>query len=176
MKSREIYKFRESYTPYEKPCVSVGLQLAVLFDEKDKVKYLGGRWDADAKTWYMPADRLNKQHPSATMNGGMTIHEYLNSEKMIMGQYGVMNDEVCSLYATEETSHGRWADGVYELMKMESAGHPIVCAFQHWTGIDAVRCIGRDGKEQWLSPDDAREVWNALVETGYNAIKNEQNA
>jgi len=172
MKSREINKFRKTYVSYEKPCVSIGFKLAVLFDEKDKVKELGGRWDPDAKVWYMPADRLNKQHPSATMNGGMTIHEYLNADKMIMGQYGVMNDEVCSLYATEETSHGRGADGVYELMKMAPNGNPMVCAFQHWTSIDAVRCINREGREQWLSPDDAREVWNELVKTGYNAIQN----
>ncbi len=51
MKTKEIYDFRKNYTDYKKPCVFEGYKLAVLFDEKDEIKKLGGKWNQDLKSW-----------------------------------------------------------------------------------------------------------------------------
>ena len=88
MKSKEIRKFRKTYTKYDKDCVFEGYKLAVLFDEKDEVKQYGGRWhpypNDDGGYWWMPANKLlNEVHDNGTL-----VRDWLNDNEMIMGQYG----------------------------------------------------------------------------------------
>ena len=89
MKSKEIKKFREDYTDYKKKCVFEGYKLAVLFDEKDDVKRMGGRWDANEQTWCMPRENLKKdaEQYGGPPNGSL-VEDYLNDLQMVMGQYG----------------------------------------------------------------------------------------
>ena len=47
--------------PYNKP-KSNKIYLNVLFVEKDKIKLLGGKWDANRKKWYITNNMDNKEH------------------------------------------------------------------------------------------------------------------
>ena len=154
MKTKEIHDFRKTYTAYTKPCVCEGLQLAVLFDEKDEVKQYGGRWDAGNNTWWMPAKALN----STKLN-------WMNDNKMIMGQYGKVDIDKCGDYACAATSKGEFAT-VYRLVNDNQSDGPEEITVQQWSGMDAVNFIG-DGNK-WLSLEDGRNVWDELVKQGYN--------
>ena len=111
LKSHEIKKFRKTYTDYTKECAFEGYQLAVLFDEKDDVKQLGGRWDKDDKTWWMPKEKLDKKFDCNGAGVG-TIREHLNDLQMIMGQYGEHDDSI-DFYPTAREEYKLVQAGIY---------------------------------------------------------------
>ncbi len=154
MTKKELATFRASYTAYTKPCVCEGLQLAVHYDEKDEVKQYGGRWDAGKNTWWMPVEALNT-----------TKLNWLNDNKMIVGQYGDIDADLCNDYACTVTSKGIFAM-VYTLVNDKQSNGPQEITVQKWTEMDAVNFIG-DGNK-WLSLEDGRNVWDELVKQGYN--------
>jgi len=155
MKSKEIRKFRESYSKYEKDCVFEGYKLAVLFDEKDDVKRYGGRWDADEQSWWMPEKKLlDEVHDNGTL-----VRDWLNDNQMIMGPYGDFK-------------------GTDKRMENKSVEHHILrkgdskYLINWYPNQDAVS-LGLDDEEtHWFTVENARTRWDELISEGYNRIEN----
>ena len=162
MKSKEIRKFRKSYTKYDKDCVFEGYKLAVLFDEKDEVKSYGGRWhpypNDDGGHWWMPENKLLDQ----VHDNGTLVRDWLNDNEMIMGQYGkFQNKPLDPNRCTEYSLHG------------QSGTRYTV---QWWDGEDAVSFSKSlpDGtfgnncpKQVWMTVEEARCHWDELISKGY---------
>jgi|SaaInlV_100m_DNA_2_1039680.scaffolds.fasta_scaffold11160_2 hypothetical protein len=171
MKSHEIKTFRKTYKDYTKECAFEGYQLAVLFDEKDDVKQLGGRWDKDDKTWWMPKEKLDKNFDCNGAGVG-TIREHLNNHQMIMGQYG---EHDSTIVLSDMTAHRRY--------KLVQDNVEIIV---HWyDDYDAVKfetVVGNFGgrkahhNSKWFKIADARTNWNSLIDEGYNNTKIENNS
>ena len=166
MKSKEIKKFREDYTKYEKPCVFEGYRLAVHFDEKDMVKSYGGRWDADEQTWWMPEKKLLIDAGVGNPSNGSLIRDVLNDNKMIMGQYGEYKGP-CK------------GDAVEYKLKHDSSKNRVTVHW--WEDSDAVQFHPSDQNGEWLgnAPDavwytveKARIHWDELINGGYNRVEN----
>ena len=155
MKTHEIKKFRKTYKQYIKPCVFEGYKLAVLFDEKDGVKQFGAKWNAAEETWWIPKGKLDN-------NDGMgpgTVYEWLNNNKMIVGQYG---DNADTEYIKQNGTPKNYA-----LMKEGSIMH-----IDWYAEYDAVRFSGRetDGRNYWKTIEKGREFWNSLIQGGYSRM------
>ena len=164
MKTKEINKFRKSYTKYEKDCVFEGYKLAVLFDEKDQVKQYGGRWHPndgdDGGYWWMPENKLLDQ----VHDNGTLVRDWLNDNEMIMGQYGKYKGP-CSGNATQ-----------YSLQR-DTGGFRYTV--QWWDERDAVSFSKslHDGtfgagcpKAVWYTVEEARTQWDKLISKGYNRV------
>ena len=158
MKTREINKFRKTYTKYEKKCVFEGYKLAVLFDEKDDVKRYGGRWNADEQTWWMPEGKLlNQIHDNGTL-----VRDWLNDNEMIIGQYGEFNGSVCNPNNATE----------YSLQNASGIRYTV----QWWDAEDAVSFTQSlpDGKFETgctITVENARTRWNLLISEGFIRAK-----
>ena len=161
MKTKEIRKFRENYSKYEKDCVFEGYRLAVLFDEKDAVKKYGGRWDADDQTWWMPEKNLKND---ALPNGSLVV-DVLNDEKMIMGQYGEYKGP-CKGVATKYTLQNDERRYTVQWFEDEDA----VCFSQG--NYDNTEGAWIDKQQNWFTIEKARTRWNELTEEGYNRVEN----
>ena len=165
MKSKEIHTFRKTYTKYEKECVFEGYKLAVLFDEKDDVKRYGGRWDADAETWWMPAGKLLDQiHDNGTL-----VRDWLNDSEMIMGQYGKFNEnEYTRNLFTDENDHYT----EYTLFPPHDAPKYKVQFFYEQDVAKFIPVGVGDLAYEYLAPEDGRKRWNVFISMGYNRVEN----
>ena len=171
MKSREIKKFRKTYTKYEKECVFEGYKLAVLFDEKDEVKRYGGRWHPASVSggyWWMPKNKLTDTvSPDQT-----TVREWLNDNQMIVGQYGIIDTESRILNNFEDAD-------VYELRHMDSTkqSRPENIAGFFWMVWKAIGIAAwNNGGEEmaFMTLDDGRTLWDNLMKSGYRRIIREK--
>ena len=162
MKTKEIKKFRDSYSKYEKDCVFEGYRLAVLFDEKDDVKKHGGRWDAGEQTWWMPEKKLlNEVYPDGTL-----VRDWLNDGKMIMGQYGKFAD----------TSNNRnlfIGDTAIEhteyLLRSPINSKPDVKV--RFFSKNDVASFGGYTATEFYTIADGRTRWDGLIKEGYNRVE-----
>ena len=167
MKTREIKKFRDSYTKYDKDCVFEGYKLAVHFDEKDMVKKYGGRWDADEQTWWMPESKLLVEVHEPI---GMLVRDWLNDSEMIMGQYGKFNE-------TEHTKslidNGHYTE--YNLFPPsdEDRGCPKFKVRFFYNQDVATFLHNEYGgwKTEYLTIEDGRKRWDELIANGYNRVE-----
>ena len=166
MKSREIKKFREDYTDYTKKCVFEGYKLAVLFDEKDDVKRMGGRWDANEQTWWMPRENLKKdaEQYGGPPNGSL-VEDYLNDLQMVMGQYGEFQKKDAQLNSNHASE--------YKLKHTHSENRVTVL---WWDAEDAVcfhqsqqdGTFGNDCPDAvWYTVENARIRWGHLIDDAY---------
>mgnify|MGYP005818749249 CR=1 FL=1 len=180
LKTHEINKFRENYQDYTKPCVCKGLKLAVLFDEKDSVKELGAKWHPDPSGkggyWYMLENRVDQQHPNSTGNSGATIRDWLNANKMIVGTYGSVQDDLL-----KQLEKPFWDAPIrYELQKSNSvSGVGGVNSFESiilyfYRGIDVVEYRGANeaygDHSQMMNLEEARTFWDDSLSRGYNRV------
>ena len=167
MKSKEIRKFRKSYTKYDKDCVFEGYKLAVLFDEKDQVKQYGGRWHPypteEGGYWWMPENKLLDQ----VHDNGTLVRDWLNDNEMIVGQYGKFQNKPldpnrCTKYSLQRATGG------------------FRYTVQWWDGEDAVSFSKSlpDGtfgnncpKQVWMTVEEARCHWDELISKGYNRVE-----
>ena len=165
MKKAALKKFRENYSIWDEttPVPCDGLELAVHFDEKDNVKQLGGRWDPDKKTWWMPVDRLSNDCPiGCELMGdgwGGTILDWLNNHMMVKGFYGeVDSDRAMNIIGDDSGT-------VYHLRNMD--GETV--EFTHYAaGLVGVKSVnGSSIKNNIQLAADARSVWDALTAGGY---------
>lgn len=155
MKTKEIKKFRDSYTKYDKPCVFEGYKLAVLFDEKDDVKKYGGRWDAEGSHWWMPAKKLLEEcSPDQSL-----VRDWLNDNKMTMGPYGKFDEDHADTMNNMVLKR-------YLLVNDNPSQNPISVHFYEQT--DAVSFEGIKRGIQWMTCDEARVIWDELITVGYN--------
>ena len=159
MKSREIRKFRKSYKDYDKDCVFEGYKLAVLFDEKDIVKRMGARWDADEKTWWMPVGKLkNDAEQYGGPPNGSLVEDYLNDLQMVMGQYGeIKKHDVHSIR--------------YEQYTLRN-GNKDRLLVNWYEDIDAVEFVNSSTVGKWFTVENARTHWDELTSGGYNRVEN----
>ena len=155
MKTHEIKTFRKTYKQYNKPCIFEGYKLAVLFDEKEAVKNLGARWNADDQIWWIPKDML-KQNDG---RGPGNIHEYLNANSMIVGQYGMQEDVLDS---------GDGSFKVYSLAYLNGDREMISVAW--YEEYDAVRFSGPNTDSNWIPVDKGRDMWDSLIKDGYSRM------
>jgi len=166
MKSREIRKFRKTYTDYKKKCVFEGYKLAVLFDEKDIVKRMGGRWDAEEMTWWMPVKNLKKdaEQYGGPPNGSL-VEDYLNDMQMVMGQYGEI----------QKVDTNRMGHYVQYTLRNGNKDSLKVNWFEE---VDAVEFVSSTptsssyGIGKWFTVENARTHWDELVNGGYNRVEN----
>jgi len=160
MKYEEIREFRKTYTKYEKECVFEGYKLAVLFDEKNDVKRYGGRWDAGAEHWWMPADKLLDQiHDNGTL-----IRDWLNDNRMVMGQYGKINNrerfnDVAESNYTEYGLHKSNNDPQYKVQFF----------FRHDVAKFIPTGMG-DLDTEFLTREEGQKRWDECISNGYNRI------
>jgi len=164
MKTKEIKKFREDYTKYEKPCVFEGYKLAVHFDEKDDVKRYGARWDANESTWWMPEKKLlNEIHDNGTL-----VRDWLNDNQMIMGQYGEFQNKPLNSNNASE----------YKLKHAHSENRVTVL---WWDAEDAVsfhqsdqngEFLGNAPDAVWYTVENARIRWGHLIDDAYIRVEN----
>ena len=160
MKSREIRKFRKTYTDYKKKCVFEGYKLAVLFDEKDIVKRMGGRWDPEEMTWWMPAKNLKKdaEQYGGPPNGSL-VEDYLNDMQMVMGQYG-------DIQKVDANRMGHYVQ--YTLRN----GNKDSFTVNWFEDVDAVEFVSSSLIGKWFTVENARTHWDELVNGGYNRVEN----
>jgi len=178
MKSREIKKFRKTYTKYTYDCISEGYKLAVLFDEKDEVKGYGGRWhpypNDDGGYWWMPAKHIN----DVIHDNGTLLRQWLNENEMIMGQYGKINTK----------THQHILDNLenadeYELMHQDSTESfrpENTGTFHVWETIGVagwnhgadgpLHLDGHGAGMEYMTLDDGRAMWDDLMKSGYRRI------
>ena len=161
MKTREINKFRKTYTDYKKKCVFEGYKLAVLFDEKDDVKRYGGRWNADEQTWWMPAGKLlNEVHDNGTL-----VRDWLNDSEMIMGQYGkIKNAERFTPDNDHYTEYTLFPPNDEPKFKVQFFYNQDVAKFIP-TGMGELAT-------EYLTIEDGRKRWNEFIAGGYNRVEN----
>ena len=160
MKSREIRKFRKTYTDYKKKCVFEGYKLAVLFDEKDTVKRMGGRWDPEEMTWWMPVKNLkNDAEQYGGPPNGSLVEDYLNDLQMVMGQYGEIQKH-------DENQMGR-----YEQYTLRN-GNKDSLTVNWFEDVDAVEFVSTSTIGKWFTVENARTHWDELVNGGYNRVEN----
>jgi len=159
MKSKEIKTFRKTYTKYEKECVFEGYKLAVLFDEKDDVKRYGGRWDADAEHWWMPAGKLlNEVHDNGTL-----VRDWLNDNQMIMGQYGKIHNVE---RFTDENDHFT----EYGIHKSNNEPQFKVQFFYEQDVVKFIPTGMGDLAMEFLTVEDGRKRWDEAIANGYNRV------
>jgi hypothetical protein len=164
MKSREIKKFRDSYTKYEKECVFEGYRLAVHFDEKDMVKKYGGRWDADEETWWMPAKHLLTDAGVGSPSNGSLIRDVLNDNKMIMGQYGkIKNRERFTDENDHFTEYGLYKSNNEPKFKVQFFIKHDVAKFIP-TGMGELAT-------EYLTIEAGRKRWDEAINAGYNRVE-----
>jgi len=174
MKTHEINKFRKTYQPYVKGCCFEGLKLAVLFDEKDEVKRIGGMWDANAKLWWMPACNLHMsvshQHLAAANWSGADnpdIREYLNHKKMILGPYGDFDYD-----GVNSKSFVKNIDDIPNEVFQLSRGNQIY-SMRIYTQHDIAHVIETTGNSgKYMHREAGRIRWDELVKEGYNRTIN----
>ena len=164
MKSKDIKKFRKTYTKYEKECVFEGYKLAVLFDEKDDVKRYGGRWDAEEQTWWMPAGKLLDQiHDNGTL-----VRDWLNDSEMIMGQYGKINKGIKSEQINLDNDH-------YTEYGLHKSNNEPQFKVQFFYNGDVAKFIPTGMGElatEYLTLEDGRTRWDELIAKGYMRVEN----
>ena len=161
MKTKEIKKFRKTYTKYEKSCVFEGYKLAVLFDEKDNVKHHGGRWNQEEQTWWMPAGKLLDQiHDNGTL-----VRDWLNDSEMIMGQYGkIKNAERFTPDNDHYTEYGIFKSNNEPYFKVQFFYDHDVAKFIP-TGMGGLAT-------EYLTVEDGRKRWDEAIANGYNRVEN----
>tara|TARA_R110000765_G_scaffold265801_1_gene365262 strand:- start:1014 stop:1550 length:537 start_codon:yes stop_codon:yes gene_type:complete len=166
MKSKEITTFRKTYKDYDKQCYFEGLKLAVMFDEKDEVKRYGAQWDNHAKIWWMPVEKL-----TVDVHVGIgTVRDWLNDNKMIVGQYGRFNENAHTrtLFNTDESSSGNWTE--YELVKddirvkVQFFYDQDVATFQVYLHESTIPAY----ETEFLNVDAGRERWDGYINAGHN--------
>jgi len=161
MKPKEIRKFREDYTKYEKECVFDGYKLAVLFDEKDDVKRYGGRWNQEEQIWWMPAGKLLDE----VHNNGTLVRDWLNESEMIMGQYGIIkNRERFNDDNDHYTEYGLHKSNNEPQFKVQFFYNHDVAKFIP-TGMG-------DLATEYLTIEDGRKRWDEAIIAGYNRVEN----
>jgi len=191
MKKNELRKWRENYTPWDKPIVTEGLRLAVHFDEKDHVKRMGARWQPDPSGnggyWWMPISKLQSPMLSDVyeivnvfevddivadrVNGadGLTCLEWLNRNKMVYGPDGDIIEEN-ALAAMEDLT-----PIVYEIR------HETPDSVQYSHGkyyvFDEIGVVNwtPDGRNpnynrELLTLEQARASWELLISAGYRPV------
>jgi hypothetical protein len=164
MKSREIRKFRKTYTDYKKKCLFEGYRLAVLFDEKDLVKRMGGRWDAEEQTWWMPAKNLkNDAEQYGGPPNGSLVEDYLNDMQMVMGQYGELKQE-------NALDHNHYTE--YGLHKSNNEPQFKVQFYYEQDVVVFVPTGMGDLETEYLTVEEGRKRWDNLIECGYNRVEN----
>ena len=161
MKTKEIKKFRKTYTKYEKECVFEGYKLAVLFDEKDDVKRYGGRWNQEEQTWWIPAGKLLDQ----VHDNGTLVRDWLNDNQMIMGQYGkIKNAERFTHEETHYTEYGLHKSNNEPQFKIQFFYNHDVAKFIP-TGMGELAT-------EYLTIEDGRKRWDEAIIAGYNRVEN----
>ena len=153
MKTHEIKTFRKTYKQYIKPCVFEGYKLAVLFDEKDTVKNHGARWDKEEQTWWIPKDKLNNNDGRGPGN----VHEYLNANSMIVGQYGANAD---AGYIEQ--------NGTPKMYSLMHNGNTVSVAW--YEEYDAVRFNRAGTGSEWRTIEEGRDFWDSLIQGGHSRM------
>jgi len=198
MKKNELRKWRENYTDYDGVTVTEGLRLEVHFEEKDYVKRIGARWNPDISGkgghWYMPTKDVGGPMPSdmdtivnifeaptdstAGTGGadGLTRLGWLNKNKMINGAYGNidMDAVVGAIEDIEPTEHK---------IRMTIAGSVGTDSIHgHFYVYEAVGVVSYtpngdnpniDYNRNYMTTDQAREMWNDFMEQGYRPVSQE---
>ena len=172
MMTKDIKEFRKTYTDYNRYCCFEGYKLAVLYDEKDEVKRLGGRWHPDPSGakggfWWMPHDKLNIPIEE---QGGIPVVGWLNKNKMIWGQYGTVRINERSRFDSSNPDTQNYTEYGLHDSKTNSQ-----FKFQFWFDVDVVVRVFINAKGDmlmdYLTIEDGRKRWDELIEAGYNRVK-----
>ena len=194
LKKNELQKWRETYTPWgEHRVVTEGLELNVHFDEKNWVKNIGGKWNNDSETWWIPSGELTKpvdsSFPHTIMSSvsnvdqvlapATSVLKWLDNNKMINRTYGDVDIEMVEEECKNLTSYGNDVVSEYNMangintIKIEW-WHTLGCVrFTSDTKLrdilpscDTSQCW--DERTMWENSLKAKDVWEELISLGFN--------
>lgn len=161
MKSREITKFRKTYVEYAGVYGKDGLALAVLFDEKDEIKKMGGKWNPapegeEGGHWSMGKSQLG--------DSGL---KYLNDHKMIVGPQGELNGEECKAFVED-----------YNCIQYQvrRPGDDKVFTFSFYADVGLVSFAYPNSSVQpavWMNTEKGRKLWETYMADEYRLIAGE---
>jgi hypothetical protein len=159
MKSREITKFRKTYVEYAGVVGKDGLALAVLFDEKDEIKKMGGKWNPapegeEGGHWSMGKSQLG--------DAGL---KYLNDHEMIVGPQGELDGAECKAFCED-----------YNCLQYQirRPGDDQVFTFSFYADVDIVSFEWPSGgnyeKNLWMTTEKGRALWETYMADEYRLI------
>jgi len=152
MNTREITKFRDTYTEYAGPAGDGGLALAVTFDEKDEVKRMGAKWNpapnAKGGYWSMPRNNLNNP-----------TQEWLNDHKMIVGPLGTITPESAQKFINDN------AIATHSIRQPEGRITQVFEIYEYFVAVQY-----DENHTVYMSHDKARELWELSMSDGYRHI------
>ena len=121
---------------------------------------MGGRWDPEEMTWWMPVKNLKKdaEQYGGPPNGSL-VEDYLNDMQMVMGQYGEIQKH-------DENQMGR-----YEQYTLRN-GNLDKLTVNWFEDVDAVEFVSTSTIGKWFTVENARTYWDELVNGGYNRVEN----
>jgi hypothetical protein len=172
MKKHELKKFRETYTLWDddRTVLSKGLQLACHYDEREDVKRIGGMWNPDEKTWWMPAKCLDNtcSIPDEEYwgdGGSGTVLDWLNNHKMVQGEYGNIDPQGAKS-AVENVE----PDITAKLTNYTSDEDDIGVNF--YKEMDLVEFVTSDsfGTTNFKTAAEGRIHWDELIKKGYTHV------
>jgi len=188
MRKNELKKWRENYTPWEKPCFAEGLRLNVHYEEKDFVKDIGGRWSPDPSGgkggfWWMPVHLLSHKLGGDTMDLKFTpvyvnIFQQDDDDAMLTsdsgrGGNGLSVLDWLNLNKMIAGQHGGVVEneGLLEAtLKSSSTRHACVLngeeigTFTVFEDLDVVAFHVKDNCA-WLTIDNARKTWDSIYQS-----------
>jgi hypothetical protein len=125
-------------------------------------------WDAEDKVWWMPADmlQLKVNNPPAQWSGPKdpTIEQYLNHQKMVVGQYG---DFAHSSSASIDLLGGGADEDEHEDYYLSNNSKTYLMRIHiNYDVAHVFETTGNSGK--YMNREDGRKRWEELVKEGYN--------
>jgi hypothetical protein len=195
MNKRELKKWRESYTPWDRKCITEGLRLNVHFDEKDHLKRIGARWQPDPSGkggyWWMHNSKLDSDMVTAIpalMPVIINTFELADSVKLEMEQNNYSGPtatgtvlEWLNTNKMVADTHGAVDNKACEQQIdnrcltpkswfMECSGQPDI-EFKFFSELDIVARLNKPSSRHintnYYTTADGRKIWDTCVESGY---------
>ena len=183
MNKRELRKWREEYSPWERPVLTEGLMLHAHFEEKDWVKSLGARWQPDPSGkggfWWMRHNQLDKPVPSHVppcvnvFDDGEyerpdNILAWLNLNQMVGGTHGDVDREKAIKYLASGSEELEVQNYVVE----HENGSTLTFTFypdQEIVVIDDPSARTSDPATDGIvmTTDQGRDHWDNVMKSGF---------
>lgn len=195
MNKRELKKWRDSYAPWDRKCITEGLQLNVHFDEKDHLKRIGARWQPDPSGkggyWWISNSKLDSDMVTglpALMPAIINTFELSDDDKQDMMENNYSgptakgtvlewlntNKMVADNHgAVDSKACSQQIDNrclTPQIWEMECSGQPNI-EFKFFSELDVVLFIDhpseRHTSTNYLTTADGRKIWDTYIESGY---------
>ena len=177
MRKPELRKWRENYSQWDLPVLCEGLSLHAHYEEKDYVKEVGGRWHPDPSGkgghWWMPREKLLNPVPDhrpiivnvfdgSEAERPNTVLDWLNLNRMIAGNHGVMNQEAARNFL--DTQDPPVDHDIYELVHDNGSGITI----RNYAEYDIVSFTESETTNTvFQTTESGRQNWDFMMQSGF---------